>query len=175
MTEKDFWRMIEQANRVGDSIHNLGATLRALSAQDVVSFSDILGKKIADAGTFPVLAASFVIASYASDDTFRDFRAWLVSQGHDRYTAAIDDPETIADWLDEGDLEDIDGERMLLVAQNSFQAHGTDDEFQDLTTPIPDPDIEQDWPETKSEYRQRFPRLVDKYWNQRRIGELHSD
>ena len=175
MTEGVFWEMIEKACSRGKTVANLRAALRTLDPQEIISFNDILSRKVADAGTFPVLAACFVIESYASDDSFRGFRAWLVSHGHDRYAAAINDPESIADWLERDDAENIDGEPMLLVAQNSYQAHGSDEEFYDQITNVLDPDIQQDWPETKSEYRQRFPRLVDKFWNQQRISELHSD
>lgn len=175
MTEDDFWRMIEHARSHKDGIESLGASLRTLSLLDIVSFNDILSKKIADAATFPVLAANFVIMSYVSDDIFRDFRAWLVSQGRDRYVAAVSDPETIPDWLDASEAQHISGESMLLAARSAYLAQGTEEEFFERTKIVRDRDIEQVWPESKSEYRRRFPKLVEKFWNQERIRELHSD
>jgi hypothetical protein len=175
MTEDKFWQMIGEARSRGEVIQQLGASLCALEPPEIISFNNRLSRKIADAGTFPVLAACFVIQSYVSDDTFRSFRAWLVSQGRDRYAAAIDDPETIADWLDEKDAEEIDGDPMLTAAFNAYQARRCVEEFCDQATVVPDLPVEQVWPQTKEEYQRRFPRLVDKFWNQQRINEFHSD
>lgn len=175
MTEDRFWKMIEDAHDSGDAIAYLSATLMASSRHEIISFNDILSQKIADAATFPILAGNFVIMSYVSDDTFRDFRAWLVYQGRGRYAAAIKDPETIADWLEYDEVDDIDGESMLMLAHKSYHAHGSDKEFHDQILYVPDPKMDVTWPENKTEYRERFPRLVDKYWNQERIKELHSD
>jgi len=129
---------------------------------------------VADACTFPVLAANFVIESFVSDDGFKNFRAWFVSNGLERFTNAIKNPESIADWLQKEDVDEIDGESMLEVAQDVYEELFEDD-FLDRITFIPDPKMKQDWPDSKSEYRKKWPRLVDKFWNQERIREMHTD
>ncbi len=175
MTENQFWQLIEDARATGDTVEGLSAALVALPLPDIVSFEDVLSKKIADAATFPILAACFVIMSYVSDDTFDDFRAWLVSQGRTRYSEAVKDPETIADWLRKDEVDEIDGESILMLPYESYKVHGREEDFDDQAAFIADPKIEVAWPDTKDEFRERFPKLVGKFWNQKRINELHSD
>jgi hypothetical protein len=120
-----------------------------------------------------LLAANFIIQSYVSDDVFEDFRAWLVSHGRERFEAAVSDPESICDWLERSEVDDIRGETMLLVAQRAYEAHGDEEEFAARIVHPRTPKLKQDWPENADGYRKRWPRLVEKFWNLERIRELH--
>src|SRR5262249_22186747 len=99
---------------------------------------------------------------------------WLVSQGQVRFESALSDPESICDWLDRDEVDDIDGELMLFVAQEAYDEHGDEDEFADQVKRPRTPALKQDWPKDKAGFRKRWPRPVDKFWNQERIREIHS-
>ena len=83
MNEEKFWKMVSLADKVG--IEAVELELTNLGTEEILSFYHLLTKMIAKACSFPLLAANFTIQSYVSDDGFREFRAWLISQGEDRF------------------------------------------------------------------------------------------
>jgi hypothetical protein len=182
MTEERFWGLIEEGRCARNICSALTAALKRLSAKEIIAFENMFRRKLADAYLFPVLAANFIIESYVSDDVFESFRAWLVSQGRQRFEAALADPESICDWLERkgvwskaGDnAVDRQGEQMLFVAQNAYARYGDEEDFADQTTYPRKPALKVRWPEGKAGFRKRWPRLVDKFWNQALIKELHS-
>jgi hypothetical protein len=173
MEEDRFWKLIEGARQDDDFITALTTNLKELPANDVVGFENTLQLKLAKASTFPLLAANFIIQSYVSDDVFEGFRAWLISQGRERFEAAVADPASICDWLERSEVDDINGEAMLLVAQRAYEEHGDEEEFAARITYPRKPTLKQDWPANADGYRKRWPRLVKKFWNLERIRELH--
>lgn len=176
MQEQDFWSIIADALQEDDIYDHIKLVLSSMSRDEIVSFQNILSRKISAACTFPLLAANFVIASYVSDDGFRDFRAWLVSQGAEKFNKAVIDPESIADWLDKSVVNEIDGGPMMSVAHDAYgQAYGDEDDFFQKVSFEPDPKMVQKWPKNKTDYRSKYPQLVEKYWNDERIREMHSD
>jgi hypothetical protein len=175
MTEDEFWIIIDGSNLERHTGLDLQCILSRLDDSEIVSFENILHMLIARAGIFRLLAACFVIESYVSDDSFKNFRAWLVSKGKSKYAAAIDDTESIADWLEVDEIEDIDGSEILSAAQGAFATYGPVEEFYGRILRLNDPVIQQDWPESKEEYKSLYPRIVEKFWDQERINELHAD
>ncbi len=174
MKEDHFWKLIEEARQADDFIVALASNLEDLPADDIIGFQNTLRQKLVEARTFPLLAANFIIQSYVSDDVFEDFRAWLISNGADRFGTAILDPESICDWLERSEVDDLDGESMLLVAQRTYEAtYGGKEEFFARVVYPREPKLKQDWPDNAEGYKKRWPRLVDKFWNLERIRELH--
>src|SRR5262245_43894761 len=98
MAEPRFCKLIEEACQAKKFYKALTAKLKALAPGEIIGFQNTLQRKLRDAYTFPVLAANFIIQSYTSDDVFEDFRAWLVSQGQERFESAVSDPESICGW-----------------------------------------------------------------------------
>src|SRR5262245_14250980 len=111
-----FWKLVEAARRADDFVLALSSVLEKLPADEIIGFQTTLHQYLARAYRFPLLAANFIIQSYVSDDVFEDFRAWLVSQGRERYVAAVADPESICDWLERSAVDGIDGQSVLLAA-----------------------------------------------------------
>lgn len=176
MNEQNFWACINQALDGDDFSSNLRKVLSNLSLDEIICFKNIFLKKLVDAYVFSLLAANFVISSYVSDDGFQNFRVWLVSKGELKFQQAVDDPEKIADWLCESELDEIEGNEILLIADDVYVELGGDlEEFYKKIIFLPDPDISMLWPENKSEFQRRYPKLVAKFWNQKKIQELHSD
>jgi hypothetical protein len=173
MKEDRFWKLIEGARQEDDFIVALTTSLKELSADDIIGFQNVLHHQIVDACKFPLLAANFIIQSYVSDDVFEDFRAWLLSQGRERFVAAVADPESICDWLERSEVDDIDGQSVLLAAQRAYEEHGDEEEFAARIVHPREPKLKQAWPDNVEGYKMRWPRLVDKFWNLERIRELH--
>jgi len=179
MNEQIFWELIDKARSAPNSnFETQCVTLTELlipySAEDIVSFEHILRQKIEEASTWPLMAATFVVCSFISDDTYEDFRAWLVGQGRERFYNALKDPNEICKFLDPRDAGNLGGEYMLFVAVNAWlDKLGKDDEeeFYRLIEHPEEKIIEQRWPETKEEYRKLFPALYDRFWNEERIRQ----
>lgn len=174
MKEEIFWKIIDQSASSSDQYESLRLKLNELGREDLVGFQNQLNEKVAQACKFPLLEANFTISSYVSDDGFREFRAWLVAQGSQKFFNALADPETIADWLNRDDVDNLDGDLILSVAQEAYEGKFEDD-FLDKVKFERDPQITQDWPENKKEYREKWPKLVEKFWNDDRIREMHTD
>ena len=176
MTDQGFWMLIDDASRARDPYIALRSALCALGREEIAAFHNIFLAKLAEAYTFPLLEANFVISSYVSDELFLDFRAWLVSTGSAKYRSALANPESISDWLDKAAVDDLTGDWMLVVAEDAFiESGGTEEEFFHAICETPDPEIVTDWPASKEDYRRKYPKLVEKFWNQERIRLMHSD
>ena len=62
---------------------------------------------------------------------------------------------------------------MLFVAQRAYEKYGDEEVFFARIVVPRAPKLKQDWPENADGYKKRWPRLVKKFWNQKRIRELH--
>lgn len=176
MNESQFWKYIDQASDGENIVDDLKKLLCDLGSEEIISFKNILLQKLVDAYVFPLLAANFVISSYVSDDGFKAFRAWLVSKGQSNFQQAIGNPEIIADWLEQEEVDEIESEEFLFLADEAYAELGGDEnEFYQKVDFPSDPDISMTWPENKAEYQHQYPKLVEKFWNQQRIEEMHSD
>lgn len=181
MNIDQFWELIEKTllSSGGDSgtqAEELQHLLVRLGKKEIVAFENILNERISALSRFDVLAANFMIQSYVSDDVFTDFRAWLVSQGKDRYEGALQNVESIAEWLDRAAVDDIDGSDFVTLAVTAYEEiGGTEDEFYDAVKFPDESDFEQAWPEDRPGFEKKLPNLYRKFWNQERIEELHAD
>lgn len=173
MTEGKFWEIVDSA-RAGDNAFDVAWTiLSSLNRSDLLAFTSIMRAKMAEAYTFPLLAANFVISSYVSDDGFEDFRAWLVWQGREKFTAALADVESIADWLDKEDVDSVGEEDFAILPNLVFEERFAGDLLTEISFAA-EPELDQDWPETESDYRRRWPKLVERFWDQEKIRQMHQ-
>jgi len=180
MNEDIFWQLIEQSQNAQNSNFEtqcvtLTELLTPYEPAEIITFENILRAKIEEASNFKVMAATFVVCSYISDDTYEDFRAWLVGQGKEKFYKAIKDPNYICDFLRPKQAEELGGEFMLFVAVNAYlEKTDTDDEdaFYEMIDHPDEKEVSQKWPDNKEQYRKLFPRLFDMFWNQERMEEL---
>lgn len=178
MTEDIFWQLIEKARSANNSnfetqCATLTELLTAYSKEDIISFEHILREKIEEASSFPVMAATFLVSSFISDDTYEDFRAWLIGQGMANFYKGIENPDEIAHLITKEQALDLGGEYMLFVAVNAYlEKTGSDDDeaFYRLIEHPDEKEIVQQWPESKEQYRKMLPKLFDKFWDEDRIA-----
>lgn len=183
MTEQIFWELMDKS-RAGLNTNfetqcvNLSELLMDYSEEEILSFEHQLRIQIERANTWTMMAASFVVCSFISDDTYEDFRAWVVGQGKQNFDKILRDPSEICNLLKPGQVKDMGGEHLLFSAINAYleKVDAGDDEeaevaFYDKISVVEEKEIIQKWPESKNEYRKIFPRLFDTFWNEDRISQ----
>lgn len=107
MDPERFWQLIEQADTPG-ALHEL---LGALPEPDLVAFERLHDEAVDRAYDWGVWGAAYVINGGCGDDTFMDFRAYLVSLGRAIYEAALADPDSLAEVEISDDDDDGRGRR----------------------------------------------------------------
>ena len=97
-----FWTLIAQARE-----HTSGPSewlmeqLVDMGPEQAKEFDDIANAYIGLAYQYGLWTAASVMERHScSDDSFIDFRAWLVGQDRDVYMAALKDPDSLADAPD---------------------------------------------------------------------------
>lgn len=168
MKNEKFWQIINNISENKEINFN--------NTDEVLKFDKAFKEKLIESHIFPLLAANFIISSYVSDEGFQEFKAWLILQGKDKFYNAIHNPDTIAKWTKEIDTEIISdyGEEMILYSLNLYlEVGGKEDDFYENQYMGIEPNIEFNWPRDKEDYKKQYPNLVEKYWNQKLINELH--
>lgn len=105
MTEDDFWEIVEgcRAASGGDFAEQVRlqrARLLRLSMDELVSFGHWWEAVDDRAFTWPVWDVAALLMQGRSDDSFSDFRAWLISQGREVFERVTDEPDRLADVAD---------------------------------------------------------------------------
>ncbi len=125
MNKDTFWKIIDSSRKAAGNdpeaqIETLEDVLSELSPEDIVAFDRWMGEYHVRAYDWRLWGAAYVIGGGCSDDSFMDFRGWLISKGEKVYEAALADPETLVTVIKE---EDGDGqiEGLLYVASQVWQ------------------------------------------------------
>lgn len=141
MQTDEFWTIVEAARTgVADTVTDadevadaLVEQLSALTPARIVEFELALDEITSEAYRLDLWAAAYLMNGGCSDDCFDYFRGWLVAQGRDVWTAALVDPDSLADIVS-ADIEDecFDGEGLLVAASRAYQrVVGGDERFWD--------------------------------------------
>jgi hypothetical protein len=159
MDENEFWRIIGIARRADeDRVNVLAAGLAKRSASEIQAFQQHYDRCIVRAYTWELWGAAYVMNGGCSDDGFRYFRDWLISEGREVFERALANPESLADLPHQ---EDCSLEDYGYVALEAFESAGGNDELdRDMSTEGADPTGEE-W--TEEDLPTRFPRLTAKY------------
>jgi hypothetical protein len=105
MDEARFWAIIEAGGTraLADLERQLAAVckqLRKLSPAEIKDYQRRYNEKLAEAYTWDLWGAAYLINGGCSDDGFLYFRGWLISRGRAVYEAAVQDPDTLAGLTD---------------------------------------------------------------------------
>jgi hypothetical protein len=182
MNEQLFWEIIEKTK---SPLHSnfetqcvlISEALLEYTPEDIITFEHILRQQLERANTFHMMAASFVVCSFLSDETYEDFRAWCIGQGKNTFEKILKDSSEICNILKPGQVKAMGGEHLLFSAINAYlektDTEGEEAEiaFYDKIPVVEEKEIEQKWPESKNDFRKMFPRLFDTFWNEDRIRE----
>jgi len=138
MDKNLFWQIIGAVNSqvAGDDYAGIlrvtQEELRKHSPEDIAHWGGIQRCYRDLADTSGVFAASCVLNEYMSDDSFMDFRMWLVSQGREVYMAALKNPDSLADLELPEDIQSTMGtrfERYGYVANYAYEDTGREIDF----------------------------------------------
>lgn len=75
--------------------------MSVLSPREILSFSDHWYAASDRALEWPVWDAACVLLGWVIDDSFADFRAWLISRGRAPFESVVEDSDNLADLADE--------------------------------------------------------------------------
>ena len=107
-----FWQLVETAKAQADGdtearVEALYAVLGSFSPTELQSFQSHYDRQIAASYRWDLWAAAYIINGGCSDDGFRYFRDWLISEGRLVFEKALKDPDSLADLphVDPAELE----------------------------------------------------------------------
>jgi hypothetical protein len=110
MTFDEFWEIIEEARDNAGKTSEIPAWLEGklsrLPETDIVDFGIHFGESQRALYDARLWLAASVILGGCGDDSFWDFRGWLIGQGRKVFEAALADPDSLAEL----ELERFDGD-----------------------------------------------------------------
>ena len=157
---------------VAEHVATLTAALEKLPDDEVRRFYSELRTVRAQANRWDLWAAAYVALGGASDDSFLDFRNWLISHGRETYERVRADPDCVADLTWDEEENDFGASEMwAYAALEVLEERGIneddvetgdeddlDDEFGEPTGE-PFPENDDEW------FATRLPRSWAKFGN----------
>ena len=162
MDETVFWELISHsrsgAETVDDQLTALELLLPTFKAAEIKRFGSLYSGYMRKLYHWNVWALAYAAMGGCSDDSFMDFRTWLILQGDPALIdLAIDDPVEAARRVPR-DPDVQDGTLLALIEDSYLKRRGAPMELPTMNTPKP---RGREWPEDKLE--ERFPELVRHY------------
>ncbi|MDB1089958.1 DUF4240 domain-containing protein [Streptomyces sp. ACA25] len=143
MHETEFWEIVDGTRESADGDPDTHADLLVerlaeLDPEAVTVFAQHFESRFVRAYRWDVWGAAWVLLDGASDDSFDNFRCWLISQGRRVFEGTLHDPDSLAELLADGFDPDTDGEAEG-VGFAAFDAYEqlTGNELPDLELPEP--------------------------------------
>ncbi|MBZ0280607.1 MAG: DUF4240 domain-containing protein [Anaerolineae bacterium] len=161
MDEASFWQLIDWTRAAsGDDsyqhIELLVEELAKLSESDILDFDTIFDRHKDRAYNRNLWAACQVIGD-GGDDSFSDFRGWLIAQGKDVYERALADPDSLADAVDPD--TDTQPESFTYVSMKAFERRTGNEDMPPKARTGRVTLTGDDWEEAEK----KVPRLRDKF------------
>ena len=129
MEKKEFWRLIEQSREVNQAKW-LTEELVQKGLDEILDFEFLFQGLMNDSYQSRLWGAAFVLMGGCSDDAFDYFRGWLIGQGEEIYYKVMKDPEFLADYINEDNLDDEgfpQNEELLSVGVDAYTLIKTGD------------------------------------------------
>jgi hypothetical protein len=114
MDRAGFWKIIETSLKkskgdADDQIDILHGELQGLSTKEIVSFADHFRDLWFAGYRWDLWGAAYLIGGGCSDDSFMDFRGWLIGRGQAAYEAALKNPDSLAMVVSDDEDGKIEG------------------------------------------------------------------
>ncbi|MBT2655581.1 DUF4240 domain-containing protein [Bacillus sp. ISL-18] len=176
MEQKEFWSLIEESRECEDQAEWLTDVLAQKGLEEVLDFEFLLQQLMNASYKSRLWGAAFVLMGGCSDDAFDYFRGWLIGQGEEIFNKVMEDPEFLAAYISEDNLDDEgypQNEELLSVGLDAYTLIKTgemewdDNIYDELLEALekkglqPSPDIEFDWEEDDLE--DLFPILWERF------------
>jgi hypothetical protein len=116
-----FWRLVDDARaahpRADDRLKAIAAAVAELDGEALVQLDGTIADWFHALDRNDLWAAAYVLMGGCGDDSFSDFRGWLLLQGRDAVDAVIADPQVLATW---SYLEWPRAEGLYTIAQQAY-------------------------------------------------------
>jgi len=164
MSEDAFWSIIESTYADADGDYdqqqdNLSIKLSELGLPELIAFDNRFRQLSGNAYRWNLWGAIYIIHGGCGDDSFSDFRGWLICQGKDMYYQVVENPETLVNINQERIETDWEGASYIaftLYEKRTGKAMPTDyKENLDI--------IGEQWSEDGDDLQRLFPLLWKKY------------
>src|SRR5262249_14128830 len=138
--------------------------LKKLNPDELMKFESVRSRLDAEAYSWTLWGAAYLMISGCGDDCFNYFRAWLMSLGRKTFENALKDPDTLAD-LDRRNVRVREFEEFMYAAQELYETK-TDQEMPEsvLFQGGARPELGDRWDfDDNGEMKKRYPKLFSKY------------
>lgn len=166
ISKDGFWEIINTAH----SAHELTPDETAWQIQNylakdkpnyILGFDQQFHHCLRESYTGKLWGAAYLINGGCSDDGFEYFRCWLILQGREVFENAIKDPDSLASYVEQGDLE---CEEALHIAAKAYDQAGlgsVDDFYANRWETETYPQCVFDW--TEETLDAHYPQLAERF------------
>jgi hypothetical protein len=166
MEEDRFWKIIERTKENSNNDYEkqqseLESELRKLTLDELILFGNRFRYFRGHANTWELWGAIYIIHGGCGDDSFNDFREWVIGQGKFFYYKTTKDPETLSELDPEFIEETSEFEGLGYIPSKVFEDRvGEEMEFlfqeNNITTG-------KEWNENTDDLKIMFPKIYAKY------------
>ena len=162
MNEVEFWALVSRAKRAaGPNVDarpvQLEILLASLPLTSIQAFQRRYEAQLLKASRWSLWGAAYVMNGGCSDDGFKYFRDWLISEGKERFDRSLADPDSLADVPRR---EYLELERYGYAATKAFEKKGGGALERDFQVEIAAPIGKE---RTEPELPALYPRLAAAY------------
>ena len=149
----------EATSECDEQAEHLTRLLSALSSEEIYAFDRHFAKRRIEAYRWDLWGAAYLISGGCSDDGFEYFRCWLIGRGQAAFEAALNNPESVGDLV-EDDEDALECGALLYAADEAYErVTGTEMPPTEITYPA-EPAGE---PWKEEDLEQRFPKLCERF------------
>lgn len=138
-------------------VERLKHILSELPRDEVHDFDRHFADRMNETYRWGLWAAAYIIEGGCSDDSFMDFRSWLISMGQNIYTKALQDPESLVESASNPTVENCLFEEFQYVAGGVYGGE-LDHGIEHPQEPTGEP-----WDEDEEVLQRMFPQLWAKF------------
>jgi hypothetical protein len=156
------WTIIERARKGSEDYEQTAERVLELllksSADEIEAFERGRARLMERSYTWELWGAAYLINGGCSDDGFDYFRGWLLTQGREVFEAALANPDSLAEFVDE---DEVECEAILYAAYRAYEEL--------VGSEIPRiemyyGDLGEGWDfENREEMQRRYPKLWAKF------------
>lgn len=141
MQEQAFWDIVAKARQAAGAdvearVEALRSELEPLSTASIQAFQGKYDEMIHRANRWDLWGAAYLMNGGCSDDGFRYFCHWLISEGRVVFDAALADPDSL---VEVPRMEYFDLELYAYVALEVFEAKGAGELERDFSIELAEP------------------------------------
>lgn len=162
MSEQACWAIIERARRDSEDYEQTAERVLELllksSADAIEAFERGRARLMERSYSWALWGAAYLINGGCSDDGFDYFRGWLLTQGREVFEAALADPDSLVDVVDD---EEVECEAILYAGYRAYE-EVAGAEIQGIRMDYSN--LGDGWDfDDAAEMRRRYPRLWAKF------------